>query len=399
MGFLKPKFQFTNPIESSKSIYNRLLICQSYFPDLNIEGQSSAEDVINLKKALQDLSQKDFYIGDGGTSFRFLALRLSRYPGLHRIHLGEALQKRPHDDLLNILTQLKIHYSFNQKTLEISGGKWCLDNEVLVDSTISSQFLTSLLLNSWLLENDLHIKCSGSDLSTSYIKMTKSLLMQLGLTFTNEENCITIPKMQTAKLNVIRCEIDMSSAFVVAAIGAIAGGVRISSFPFPSLQGDSIFLQILQFMGIVYRKQKDVVDVLPCNQIRPIQFNLKDAPDLFPVLAMLCAFSDGSSKLFGAPQLKNKESNRIESISNLLTKMKISHEKLDDGLIIQGSSSVNLREAALIETFDDHRVAFAAAIAKMYGYPLIIEGADCVNKSFPSFWSYFPEGFSREVYS
>ncbi len=396
---MKPRFQFINPIESSKSIYNRLLICQSYFPDLKIEGQSSADDVVSLKKALQDLSQKDFYIGDGGTSFRFLALRLSRYPGTHRIHLGEALQKRQQDDLLSILKQLKINFSFDHKVLEVTGGDWNLENEILVDKTISSQFLTSLLLNAWLLEKDLHIKCSGSDLSSSYITMTKKLLSQLGLLFTVDGESIIVKKMQKINVESINCEIDMSSAFVVAAIGAIAGGVRISSFPFPSLQGDSIFLQILQFMGIVYKKQKDVVDILPCNQVRPIQFNLKDAPDLFPVLAMLCAFSDGSSKLFGAPQLKNKESNRIESISNLLTKMKISHERLEDGLIIQGSSSVKLTEPTAIETYDDHRVAFAAAVAKMYGYPLIIQGADCVNKSFPSFWSYFPENFSTEVYS
>ncbi len=391
------KFNFQNPIPSSKSIYNRLLICKSYFPSLQLQGESQCEDVKLLKQATENLTNKDFFIGDGGTSFRFLALRLSRFPGEHKIHLGEALQKRPHEDLLRLLEQLKVNFKFDNKTLQLTGSPWNLTKEIEVKKAVSSQFLTSLLLNAWLLEEDLKIHCVGKGLSQSYVSMTKKILNDLGMELQWQEDYIRVPKKQSLKVDRYHCEIDMSSAFVIAAIGAIHGGVKITSFAQPSLQGDSIFLQVLQFMGIVYRKHKDTIDILPCNKVRPLTFNLNQTPDLFPVLAVLCSFADGTSKLFGAPHLKHKESNRIASMAELFSAMNIQFEALDDGMIIHGSSEVQLKTPRNVSTFSDHRIAFAAALAKIYGYPLSIEGKDSVNKSFPEFWSYFSDDFATET--
>ena len=85
-------------------------------------------------------------------------------------------------------------------------------------------------------------------------------------------------------------------------------------------------------------------------------------------------------------------------MSELLSTMNIKFETLDDGMIIHGNSEIQLSEPRQVTTFNDHRIAFAAAVAKMYGYPLLINDKDCVNKSFPEFWSYFDKNFTSEIY-
>jgi 3-phosphoshikimate 1-carboxyvinyltransferase len=393
------RFEFKNPIPSSKSIYNRLLICKSYFPSLHLVAHSTCEDVVLLKDAISNLTQQKFFVGDGGTSFRFLALRLSRFPGKHYIEIGNGLQNRPHEDLLHLLDQLKVSYQFSGNVLELEGKPWYLEKDIHVEKSVSSQFLTSLLLNAWLLDKDLKIQTNGKGLSESYVSMTKKILNDLGMQIEWRDDLIRVPAKQSLKVDHYQCEIDMSSAFVIAALGAITGGLRISTFSQPSLQGDVAFVDVLQKMGVETKLHKDTLQVLPNTRWKALEYNLKNTPDLFPVLAVLCSFAEGSSKLFGAPHLKHKESNRIETVAALLTAMKIRYEKLEDGMIIHGNPKVALEQPVNISTYNDHRIAFAAAVAKIYGYPLFIEGKDCVNKSFPEFWSYFPANFTSEIQS
>jgi 3-phosphoshikimate 1-carboxyvinyltransferase len=120
--------------------------------------------------------------------------------------------------------------------------------------------------------------------------------------------------------------------------------------------------------------------------LKSIRLNLKDNPDLFPVMAVLCALAKGESSLRGAAQLNHKESNRITKVSELLRKIKRPHKTYEDGIEIFGVLASE-KESFQYETDQDHRLAMAAGILKLAGYDIEVINPEVVNKSFPEFWS------------
>jgi 3-phosphoshikimate 1-carboxyvinyltransferase len=118
-----------------------------------------------------------------------------------------------------------------------------------------------------------------------------------------------------------------------------------------------------------------------------VNVNLENSPDLFPVLAVLCGLAQGTSKLFGAPHLALKESNRIQKTFELLTKAGIKSQIVDGGLIIEGSNMKIHSKAFSFDPDHDHRMAMAAALLNMVGAKIQILNKEVVNKSFPEFWS------------
>ena len=108
---------------------------------------------------------------------------------------------------------------------------------------------------------------------------------------------------------------------------------------------------------------------------------------MFPVLAVLCAHAKGTSRIYGAPHLKQKESNRIESVSALLKSMSVQFEPLDDGIIIYGKGrTVSKAEVSIARSYSDHRLVMAAAVAKRFGHNLTVDHPEEVRKSFPEFY-------------
>ena len=130
------------------------------------------------------------------------------------------------------------------------------------------------------------------------------------------------------------------------------------------------------------------------NRLKGIHWNLNSCPDLFPVLATLCAFAKGPSRLDGAPHLIFKESNRIQKSAELIHLLGVKTKLLSDGMeIIPGSiehfpgESRGLKmESVPFDTDHDHRLAFAASLVKSQNYPIEILHPEVVNKSFPEFW-------------
>jgi 3-phosphoshikimate 1-carboxyvinyltransferase len=131
--------------------------------------------------------------------------------------------------------------------------------------------------------------------------------------------------------------------------------------------------------------------------MKALHYDLKNAPDLFPVLAILCANSEGESLLFGAKHLVNKESNRIEAISQLLDKIGRKHQKKDDGILIEKQSPAYTASNFTFSSFNDHRIAFAAGLAIAMGCKIELDEPRVVEKSFSSFWSVLRKGGLNDV--
>lgn len=375
-------------IPASKSVLIRALLLKSYSDFGQLEGESDCEDVQAMRLALSQLfAGEPVYCGEAGTVFRLIALRASRLVGEFRISGSARLLSRPHDPLIEIMNALGVQADIKGRELVVNSKGWQKpESRIEVDHSFSSQFASSLLLNAWDIPFLLKFCLRGSLVSLGYWRLSQALAIMAGMKFVDENNHIDVHPRQSLKKQNLRVKMDMSSAFAVAALGVVGNGVNIANFPDESLQPDFVFVDILQRMGAKLAIESGSLKVSSCAQLRPISWNLKSCPDLFPVLSVLCAFAEGRSELFGAAHLSFKESQRIEKTAELLRLMGRKVEIKKDGLAVVGQKPVNSVCEDVFDPDKDHRLAMAAAVARMAGYEICISDPSVVNKSFPGFW-------------
>lgn len=341
--------------------------------------------------AIDNLNAADkisFDAGAAGTVFRFLSLRLSRIPGVHILKGTKRLMQRPQQDLLDVFARLGVEYELFEEHILIKSKGWQnISQPIEVKRGVSSQFASGLILNAWNLDQDLILKMSGNPISEGYLEMTVQVVKELGMQIESIGQDYRIPARSQIAKNKFTVESDLSSAFAVAAFAALNGEACFQSFPLKSLQPDVEFIEILGNMNVAVDMKNGELIVKKTGELKGVEANLKSCPDLFPVLATLCAFATGPSRLYGAPQLVYKESDRISKISELLTKLKIKHEKTNEGMIIHPHAvrSIDV-EPFSYDTDHDHRLAFSAALVKSQGIRIEIIHPEVVSKSFPEFW-------------
>lgn len=383
------KLHFQGEIPGSKSVFNRALIVQSYFPSLVLKGSSGCDDVRFMRQGLQHLmGSQPIDCGEGGTTFRFMALRVSRIPGRHVLHASKRLLQRPQKGLVDLLNQLGIDVEIKEQEMILNGQGWQPRMQPLrVDTTESSQYASALILNSWLLDFDLEFELVGERLSESYFLLTLEMLRSLGLIVHQTKTRYKIPREQKIDQFSWAIEADMSSAFTMAAAGALAGSVKVDNFFLNSTQPDVAFIEIFKKMQVDFSLSGSCLIVRESPNIRAVDWNLSQSPDLFPVLAVLCSWSQGTSRLFGAPHLVGKESNRIARVSDLLNLVGVEHEVLPDGMIVHGNPKQKLVHQGAFSPDKDHRMVMAAMLMKLKGHQFDLQDPQVINKSFPEFWN------------
>ncbi len=389
-------FYFLGKAPPSKSLFLRGLITQSYFSDFQILSQSQAQDVLNLQKALQHIQNPSLAgaidCQNGAAVFRFLALRASRVKGCFVLTGSPLLFERPISELLSILRQLgaKVKVQNNQLIIDSSGWKPAGD-ALTVSTHRSSQFASAVILNCWGLNKDIFISLEGGTTpSYAYFQMTLSFLRLMGMDIQGGDKEFYIPAGQKLKKKHYTVEQDMSCLFAVSALCATGGQVLLQDFPDESLQPDFLFPQILKDMGFLIEKKQSTLKIQAGKLLQAINVNLKNTPDLFPVLSVLCALAKGQSRLSGAYHLHYKESDRIKETAKLLKSINCPVKVLKDGLGITGP--VDLKHLAkpsqtiVCDPKEDHRIAMAAGVLQKIGVAVKILKPEVVNKSFPNFW-------------
>ncbi len=386
-------FRFVGSVQSSKSLMNRALLISTYFSNFQVIGKSDSDDVKWMSEAAIKLRAsaaganlpKEWWCGDAGTTFRFLALRLARETGEFFIQGTPRLLERPYQELIQILNQLGCESEMTDLGLRIESKGWkLLGDAVHVRTERSSQFASSLILNSWRLPFPLHVSLSQKTVSEKYWQMTLSLCRDLGMEIDGDKNEYTVQPNQALKKESYQCEMDLSSAFAVVAMALVAGHASLQNFPRQSLQADLKFLQVLEMMGADLNLSGTVL-VAGRSQLRGIHVNVLDAPDLFPVLSVLCALADGVSEIRGVGHLKYKESSRVEKCQELLSKMGASLENFGDWVRIYPTQQRGSNKTVEFDPDHDHRMVMAAAVANAAGFSFAIKNPEVVNKSFPEF--------------
>lgn len=222
--------------------------------------------------------------------------------------------------------------------------------------------------------------------SKPYIDLTLQVLEQFGKKITQKNyrefyidpaNFIDIAQPE------MTIEADWSSAACMLVAGAVAGSVSIANLKQDSLQADRAILEVLQQAGAGISITADGISTYR-NALRAFEFDATHCPDLFPALAVLAVFCQGDSRIMGVHRLFHKESNRIESIAEMLWSFGISFSVEDDTLCIEGGTRPG---GTIIDSYNDHRIVMAAAVCALRAKSRVdITGAEAVNKSYPDFF-------------
>lgn len=391
-------FSFRGEISGSKSIFNRALITQSFSEHIQIHGLTQSEDVLHLQKALKDFKsgETEFFCGDGGTTFRFLAVRVSRKPGAYKLKGSPQLFSRPMKELLQFFDQVGVRHSVSGTELLIESDGWRLPPEITCKSTESSQFLSAIALSAWDLPSDLKIVIAREIPSRGYLLMTLSILKNCGLTSKFQEAslvsepAIIIKGGQKPVASTIHVEQDMSSLFSLAACAVMNGEIEITNVPDKSVQPDSVFFDYLRRMKIEYKRGTGTFFIRSQKDYRGLDVDLTQTPDLFPVLAVLCARAQGLSSLIGLRNLKFKESDRFKNTVDLIQRCGRRIDTADDSVVIHGRGD-SFTGSGDFDPSGDHRMAMAAQVANLGGATFNISNKSVVNKSFSEFWAILGE--------
>jgi len=383
-------------IPSSKSISNRLLILQALYPNLKIERLSTAEDTKVLQKALANASES-IDIGHAGTTMRFLTAYYAVQENKSVILDGSRrMRQRPVKILVDVLQQLGADISYLENEgfppLHIKGKK-ISGNTLKIPSNISSQYISALLLVAPKLPKGLSLELIGASVSKPYIKMTISLLKQLGIQVFQNQNQIKVYPKKQIENQILKVESDWSSASYFYSFLAVNRKEKLSleGFSETSLQGDSLVKKYFEKLGIKTSFKDNGSMILSADKDfdmpKQLTFDLIDQPDLAQTLATTCLALGIECEIFGLQTLRIKETDRLLALKTEMEKLGASVQISKNALYLRALKA--LKKHVKIETYDDHRMAMSFAVLRSL-VPIEIKDEEVVKKSFPNFWEIYP---------
>lgn len=333
--------------------------------------------------------------GNAGTVMRFMAAYLSQKEGKWLLTGSERMKQRPIGDLVNSLKKLgaKIEYAgqVGFPPLIISGAK--LKSKVLeLDVSISSQFVSALMMIGPGLKGGLTLNFLGSPVSFSYIEMTAKLMESYGIQLEFDRKRVHI-KAGSYQLKDSVIEPDWSSASYWYEMVSLAekADVLLKAYNKLSLQGDSILPEIYEQLGVKTAFGKDGIHLTKNNKISGVlEFDCSSCPDLVPAILTTCSVIGVNAKLSGVGHLKFKESDRVEVFKTELAKIGAKVTTSENEVKIIPASLIPIKEIEF-DTYKDHRVAMSLAPLALKLKSVLINDPGVVEKSYPAFWKHLKQ--------
>jgi 3-phosphoshikimate 1-carboxyvinyltransferase len=378
-------------ITGSKSETNRLLLLQALYPNITLANTSNSDDSDVMTKALTS-DESIIDIHHAGTAMRFLTAYFSIKEGSSVTLTGSSrMKERPIKILVEALQQLgaQIEYIENSgfPPIKITGKK-ITQNKVTLKADVSSQYISALLLIAPKLENGLELTLEGQITSIPYIKMTLALLNEVGIVTSFEGNIIKVKHQSSVDNHQLTIESDWSSAsyyYSIVALSSIGTEITLSSYKQNSLQGDSSLAEIYKSFGVETKFASNAITLkkIENSAQKSLHCDLQSSPDIAQTIAVTVFGLGMSCHLTGLHTLKIKETDRLEALKNELSKLGANIEVTNDSLTIHPTTIIHDKIA--IKTYQDHRMAMAFAPLALKTN-IIIEEAEVVSKSYPTFW-------------
>jgi 3-phosphoshikimate 1-carboxyvinyltransferase len=328
--------------------------------------------------------------GESGLSIRMFTPLAALSENEITIIGSGSLSSRPMDFFDQILPQLGVSVSSNQGKLPLKVKGPVKASNIEIDGSLSSQFLTGLLMCYAVSEaSDVNIKVNNLK-SKPYIDLTLDVMQKFGMNVPENNHYESFrftssnAIMQTDAVRSFTVEGDWSGAAFLLVAGAVAGNVQVRGLDLQSTQADRAIMLALQESGARISYYDEYIEISK-SALKGFSFDATECPDLFPPLVALAAYCEGETMLVGTSRLTHKESNRALTLQETFWRLGVEIELKDNVMLIQGGKGI---KGAQVHSHHDHRIAMAAAVAALGADSSVeIEDAEAINKSYPEFYN------------
>ena len=390
-------------LPASKSISNRLLIIRALAEiEFQIANLSTADDTIHLAQHLETINRNEKGSTDStmdtqnaGTVLRFLTAYLAGKPGIWTLVGSDRMYERPIGSLVEALIGLGADIKYlaapGFPPLRIT-GRSLHGGDLHIDASISSQFISALLLIAPILPEGLSLTMTGQPVSAPYIEMTIKLMEEFGIDIRQEQNGIRVEpgKYKTADSTV---ETDWSSAAFWYEAVALSDNaeLHLPGLHLHSIQGDAVLPRIYNELGVQTEETTQGIILTRRERVSDcFDYHFTGCPDIAPAVITTCAASGISGTFQGLKGLNIKETNRVTALANELRKIGMILEVTEGGDRIDlgkgNPDLLNQHADIVMESYDDHRMAMTFAPLALKLGSVRIANPDVVSKSYPGFW-------------
>lgn len=419
---------WTVTVPGSKSMSNRALLMAALSNGVTeIEGVLFSEDSRYFIGSLQALGfevtadeihkkvsvtgaggtipekEAEIYVGSAGTAARFLTAMLGMSDGKYIVSASEQMKKRPMKELFILLEQAGAGITYLEKEgflpVEIVGRKAEKKEDKLLsvslDISKSTQFLSAMLLISPMLSGGLSIEITSEKKDGSYIRITRDMMKKWGVDTGFDGKKYSVAPGAAYHMDRYIVEPDMSAACYFYGAAAITGGrALVRNVHADNTQGDLKFLEVLEKLGCTVSEQEEGIAVTGPGdgKIKGIEIDMNDFSDQTMTLAAMAPFASEPVRIFHIGHIRLQESDRIHAIVTELTRMGIrALEEMDAVTIYPG-----IPHAAVVETYDDHRMAMAFSLIGLKTEGIVIDNPACCKKTFEHYFTILSELTDRE---
>ena len=335
----------------------------------------------------------ELYLGNAGTAMRPLCAALAASEGEYILTGEPRMKERPIGHLVDALLQLNADIEYLENTdyppVKII-GKALTGNRITIDGSISSQFLTSILMITPLLATDTNIDIDGDLVSKPYIDITLDIMRRFGVDVQNNDyKSFSIKGNQSYQaLDKYMVEGDASSASYFLAAGAIKGGkITVHGVGKLSVQGDKHFADVLEKMGAEVHWSDESITVVG-KPLTAIDMDMNHIPDAAMTIATTALFATGTTTIRNIYNWRVKETDRLKAMATELVKVGAKVVEGKDYISITPPKSLIHAE---IDTYNDHRIAMCFSLVALSDTPVTINDPKCTAKTFPDYFDKLAE--------
>jgi len=360
--------------------------CRAFGIKIRRRGQ---ELIISGKDTLK-IPDDVINVENSGTTMRFVTAISSLVKGGYVVITGDdSIRKRPMGPLLLALKQLGINcFSAreNDRAPIIVHGGEIGGKQVTIDGSISSQFISGILIAGACAESEISLSVVGKQVSKTYIESTINVMSKFGAEIRYSRDYkryhIFNNRYQATTFTIPG---DFSTAALLLSAGTLVGnGITVGNLDFSLPQGDSKILEILKKIGAVINinKKNGTVKTVGIEELDGGEFDLSDTPDLLPVVAVLSLKSRNPVRIYGVSHTRYKETDRLRIIASELRKLGVNTKLFPDEIMIISPKKL---KNALLDSHNDHRLFMSFVIASMLTEKSVVDGVESVDVSYPSF--------------